>query len=53
MGGVDLFRNGSLELVLWSKFHLHLSGNQQLSSQVSSGSSIRSQTLHGFTSSPV
>ena len=43
---MDLFRNGSLEQILSA-----LSGNQQFSSRVSSGSSTHSQTLHGYTSS--
>ena len=37
-----------LEMVLWSRLHLRC---QQFSSQVSSCSSIHSQTLHGYTSS--
>jgi hypothetical protein len=42
MGEVDLFRNGSLEQLP----SLLSGGNQQLSSQVSSGSLIPLQTLH-------
>jgi hypothetical protein len=48
MGEVDLFQKGSLEQLLSA-----LSGNQQFSSQVGSGSSVHSQALHRYTSSPV
>lgn len=48
MGKVELFRNGSLKqlTLVWS-------GNQKFSSQVRRGSSVYSQTLHGYISSPV
>ena len=42
-GEVDLFRNGLYPM----------SGNQQFSSQVSSGSSVHLKALHGYTRSPV
>jgi hypothetical protein len=45
MGEVDLFKNGPSE-----QLSSVLSGNQQFSSQVGSGSLIYSQTLHGYTS---
>ena len=48
MGRVDLYRNGSLEQILSV-----LSGNQQFSSQVSSGNSIHSKILHRYTSNLV